>query len=194
MKKLNVATFLAALLALALSGWAVTYPQVGPRGPQGIAGIGVPGKDGRDGAPGPQGPQGERGEIGPQGPAGKDGVTTLITKKIVVFRPAHRHQHQATQRNCTRLHDGNQRCGDPAGVFYTPSGTTLTGKAFRIIGWLEYSSGPRPAHMQARRRRCNCSGQDAKSRATLCRWSTRQRRRRRALAARPRLQRGSRAR
>jgi hypothetical protein len=28
-----------------------------------------------------------------------------------------------------------------AGVFYTPNGTTLTSKAFRIIGWLEYSSG-----------------------------------------------------
>lgn len=28
-----------------------------------------------------------------------------------------------------------------AGVFYTPNGTTLSSCAFRIIGWLEYSSG-----------------------------------------------------
>lgn len=28
-----------------------------------------------------------------------------------------------------------------AGVFYTPNGTTLTSKAFRIIGYLEYASG-----------------------------------------------------
>jgi hypothetical protein len=28
-----------------------------------------------------------------------------------------------------------------SGVFYTPNGTTLTGKAFRIIGYVEYASG-----------------------------------------------------
>jgi Collagen triple helix repeat (20 copies) len=104
MKKLNVATFLVALLALVLSGWAVTHPQHGPQGPQGIAGVGIPGKDGRDGAPGPQGPQGERGEIGPQGPAGKDGVTTIITKKVVVFRPAQRHHQPALSPSKGRHH------------------------------------------------------------------------------------------
>jgi hypothetical protein len=91
MKKLNAATFLVALLALVLSGWAVTHPQVGP---QGIAGIGIPGKDGRDGAPGPQGPQGERGELGPQGPAGKDGVTKVVHVTRIVFRPAHLHHRR----------------------------------------------------------------------------------------------------
>jgi hypothetical protein len=87
MKVLHVLAFGFALAALSLSGWALTHPQ---HGPQGIPGIGSPGKDGRNGAPGQQGPQGERGEVGPAGPAGKDGVTTLITKRIVVFRPAHR--------------------------------------------------------------------------------------------------------
>jgi hypothetical protein len=91
MRLLHTITFVLALAALTLSGWAVTHPQHGPQGPQGIAGIGIPGKDGRGGAPGPQ----ERGEIGPQGTAGKDGVTTIITKKIVVFRPALRHHQPA---------------------------------------------------------------------------------------------------
>jgi len=86
MKAFNVATFIVASLVLALSGWAVTHPQRGPMGPAGPAGLSIVGPKGDKGDPGRDGES----IVGPAGPAGKDGVTTVIAKRIVVFRPAHR--------------------------------------------------------------------------------------------------------
>ena len=89
MKTLTGLNSAAATVALLLAAWVFAHPQVGPKGPAGPAGlsiIGPKGDPGRDGGPGVQGPQGERGEAGP---AGREGVTTVIVRRVIVFRPAH---------------------------------------------------------------------------------------------------------